>query len=89
MPIKASAKKAQRQSVKRAAENKTKKDAFKKAVKEVKKLVAAKKLDEAKKMFVEAQQKLDKAAKTNVITANTASRLKSRLSKLIAKQKTA
>ncbi len=84
MPIKASAKKAQRQSVRRAAENKTKKEAFKKAVKEVKKLVAARKPDEAKKMFLEAQQKLDKAAKINVIKKNTASRLKSRLSKLLA-----
>ena len=85
MPIKASAKKAQRQSVKRAAENKAKKDAFKKAVKEVKKLVVAKKLDEAKKLLLEAQQKLDKAAKTNVISKNTASRLKSRLAHLIAR----
>lgn len=83
MPIIASAKKALRQSLKRRAQNLVKKEAYKAAINNFKKLVTAKKLDEAKKALSEVYQKLDKAAKTNVIARNKASRLKSRLSKLV------
>lgn len=85
MPITSSAKKALRQSVTRRGRNIVKKEAYKKAVKGLRKLVAQKKLDEAVKAVSAAFKALDKAAKTNVITKNKASRLKSRLAQLIAR----
>lgn len=83
MPLIASAKKALRQSLKRRAQNLIKKEAYKAAINNFKKLVADKRLDEAKKALSEVYQKLDKAAKTNVVARNKASRLKSRLSQLV------
>ncbi len=85
MPITQSAKKALRQNVRRRRENLKRKEAYKKVVKDYRKLVAAKKNDEAKNYLTKVYQALDKAAKTNVIKKNKASRLKSRLSHLIAK----
>lgn len=85
MPITKSAEKALRQSVRRRVQNIKKKTAFKDAVKSVRKAVSAGKIDEAKKLLPAAFKTLDKAAKTHVITKNTASRLKSRLSKSIAR----
>ena len=79
MPITTSAKKALRQNVRRRAVNLTKKEAYKDAVKNFKKLFADNKMDEAKKQLSVMYQALDKAAKTNVITKNTASRIKSRM----------
>lgn len=83
MPITQSAKKALRQNIRRAARNLQKKEVFKKAIKMYKKLVHAKKLDEAKAELIKVYKALDKAAKTNVIKKNKASRLKSRLAKLL------
>jgi len=83
MPITQSAKKALRQSKTRRARNNKKKEAYKKLVVGYRKLVAAKKLDDAKAQLPAIQKALDKAAKTNVITKNKASRLKSRLAKLV------
>ena len=76
-----------RQSIKRRVQNLTKKEAFKKAVKEVRKLVAAGKKTEAADAMKKAMQALDKAVKTRVIHKNTASRKKSRLAKAIGKMK--
>ncbi|MDP1719146.1 MAG: 30S ribosomal protein S20 [bacterium] len=79
MPITRSAKKAWRQSITRRASNNSKKKTLKEAVKAYKKAPSAELLS---KVF----QQLDKSAKVNVIKKNTASRLKSRLSKrLVAK----
>jgi small subunit ribosomal protein S20 len=83
MPRTKSAKKALRQNIRRRARNLAKKDAYKSAIKRYKKLVAAKKLDDAKTELAKVYKALDKAAKTNVIHANKASRLKSRLSRLM------
>lgn len=80
MPITDSAKKAVRQNAKRRADNLKKKEAFKAAIKKVKKLLAAKDAAGAKSALSLAYQTLDKAARTNVIHKNTAARLKSRLS---------
>jgi len=77
MPITASAKKALRQSAKRRIENLSKTKALKAAIKDYKKSPSAESLSLVYK-------KLDKTAKTNVIPKNKASRLKSRLSKLLA-----
>jgi len=85
MPITQSAKKAWRQNIRRRAQNLRKKEAYKKAVKELRKLIGAKKLEEAKAYLAKTYQALDKAAKTGVIKKNKAGRLKSRLTQLIAK----
>ncbi|MFH1246729.1 MAG: 30S ribosomal protein S20 [Candidatus Liptonbacteria bacterium] len=83
MPITASAKKAMRQSARRASQNKTKKVHLKEAIKKYRKLVAAKKTEEAQKMLPEIYKIADKTAKSGVIKKNTASRVKSRLAKLL------
>ena len=85
MPITKSAKKALRQSLKRRTKNVQKKKNLKKILKEVKFLVSQKKIEEVKKILPQVYKSLDKAAKTGLIKKNTASRKKSRLSKLINK----
>lgn len=85
MPNIKSAAKAMRQSTRRRIRNLAKKDAFRKAVKNVRKLIAAGKKTEAMEAMKKAMQALDKAAKTRVIHKNTASRKKSRLTKAINK----
>lgn len=84
MPIKNSAKKALRQSHKRAEANKVFKDAYKKALKSVRKALEAGEKDVT--ALVQASQKaLDKAAKKGVIKKNTAARKLSRLHKKVQK----
>ncbi len=85
MPITSSAKKAFRQNLTRRARNVIKKEAYKKAVVNYRKLIAAKKMDEAAKLLPLVFKALDKAAKTKVIEKNKASRLKSRLAHLSAR----
>ncbi len=80
-----SAKKALRQSVRRRAQNLRRAAAYKRAVKSVRDLVAEKKYADAAKNLPALYAAIDKAAKTNVISKNKASRLKSRLTKLAAK----
>ena len=86
MPITSSAKKALRQSARRRARNLVRQDAYKTAVKNFRKLVASKKLAEAREGLARVYKVLDKAAKTGVIKHNKASRLKSRLARLLTKQ---
>ena len=83
MPKIKSAKKALRQSIRRRARNLVKKETYKSAIKAYKKLVAEKKLDAAKTELAKVYKVLDKAGKTGAIKKNKASRLKSRLSRLI------
>jgi len=83
MPITKSAKKALRQSVKRRKRNLQKKRKEKDLIKEVRNLVAQKKYGEAKKILPQVYKALDKAAKVGIIKNNTASRKRSRLSKLL------
>jgi len=52
-------------------------------IKEVRKLALEKKVEEAKKLLPQIYKALDKAAKTRVIKKNTASRKKSRITKLL------
>ncbi len=82
MPIKNNAKKALRQAQKRAVSNKIVKEAYKTAVKNVRKAITAgeKDLTETARM---AQKKLDKAAKKGVIKKNTAARKLSRIMKKV------
>jgi small subunit ribosomal protein S20 len=85
MPITTSAKKALRQNRTRRVKNIVKKEAYKKAVVNFRKLAVQKKMDEAQKALAIAFKALDKAARGKVIEKNKASRLKSRLAKLIGK----
>jgi small subunit ribosomal protein S20 len=83
MPITSSAKKALRSSKKKRIFNLKKKNVMQATIKQYKKLVSAKKLDEAKKMVPTLQKAIDKAMKKGVLKKNTASRKKSRLIKVI------
>ena len=87
MPITESAKKALRQSERRRERNLLKKEAFKDAIKKIKNLVQADKIDEAKKLIPEAYKAIDKAAKTGVLKKNNAARKKARLMKLFRPKK--
>lgn len=82
MPIIQSAKKKMRKDKVRTQKNKIKKDALKALIKKVR---ASKSTDNLTAAF----SALDKAAKTNLIHKNKASRLKSRLSKGISGTATA
>lgn len=83
MPITTSAKKALRGSQRKRGFNVAKKELLNKALKQVKKLVADKKLKEAKTYMSQVQKIIDKSVKTGLLKKNTASRKKSRLSAMI------
>jgi len=86
MPITKSAKKALRQNVRRKAKNLIYKKKMKGLIKELRVLVAEKKIEDAKKLLPQVYKILDKAAKVNVIKKNTADRKKSRITKLVNKK---
>lgn len=86
MPITKSAKKALRQNVRRRARNLAYKKKIKYLIKKIRSLAADKKIEEAKKLLPQVYKILDKAAKVGVIKKNTASRKKSRLTKLLNKR---
>lgn len=73
--------------MKRRARNLTQRDAYLAQVKEIKNLAGAGKVEEAKSALPQLYQALDKAAKTNLITKNKASRLKSRITKSLGSKK--
>ena len=81
MPITSSAKKALRASKRKRVFNLKRKDDMGNVIKQYKKLVSAKKMDEAKKLVPQLQKVIDKAAKRGIIKKNNASRKKSRLIK--------
>ena len=85
MPIKDSAKKELRKTVKRTAYNKSRKNAIKDTIKKIRKAVVANQLDEAKKLIDKVTPMLDKAAKRHIIHPNKAQRTKSRLFKSLRK----
>jgi len=85
MPITKSAKKALRQNLRRKFRNLIYKNKIKNLLKEARNLVSQKKTEEAKKLLTKVYKALDKAAKAGVIKKNTASRKKSRITKLINK----
>lgn len=86
MPITKSAKKAVRRDKTRRTRNIQRKNKLKGLIKEVRGLVAEKKIAEAKKLLPQIYKTLDKTAKVGLIKKNTASRKKSRLTKLINKK---
>ena len=81
MPITKTAIKALRQSGRRHARNLVKSNAYKKIIKDIKRLMAAGKQSDAQKLLSGLYAAVDKAAKTNVIKKNKASRIKSRMTK--------
>ena len=83
MAITSSAKKAYRVSLRKRSFNMVHKKQVTSAVGEIKKLVAAKKSKEALALLSSAYKAIDKAAKTNFLHKNTASRKKARLAALI------
>ncbi len=85
MAITKSAKKAIRGSKRKKVFNDRRKKTLKEVVKEIRTLVSAKDKKAAQTLLSKAYQAIDKAAKTNLIKKNTASRKKSRLSALINK----
>lgn len=82
MPNSKQAAKRMRQNEKAREENKRVRSAMRSAVKKV---LQAPSPEEAKKALPAAMKKVDKAAKKNVIHANTAARKKSQLSRAAAK----
>lgn len=85
MPITKSAEKALRASKKKRVINDRRRDAMRKSVKQVKKLVLEQKPKDAKSALSLAYQAIDKAAKRGVIKPNAAARKKSRLSAMAKK----
>ncbi len=82
MPITKSAKKALRGSIIKKAANDRNKKQVKETIKKIEKLLKEKKKNEAKKLLPLAQKAIDKATKKGIYKKNTASRKKSRLSKI-------
>ncbi|MEK7197981.1 MAG: 30S ribosomal protein S20 [Patescibacteria group bacterium] len=85
MPITKSAKKALRQNKKRRRQNLQKSRFLKDQVKSLKKLIAAKDKKGALELLPKVYKALDKSVKTNALKKNTASRIKSRLTKIVNK----
>jgi len=83
MPITKSAKKALRQNDKRRVHNIVYKKKMRALIKKVRTLVIDNKKEEARKLLPTVYKTLDKTAKVNIIKKNTASRMKSRLTKLV------
>lgn len=83
MPRTKSAQKALRKSVRKRKVNIGRKEELKKVLKNYKKLVAEGKKEEARKYLPTVYKKLDKSAKVELLKKNKASRLKSRLTKLV------
>jgi len=86
MPIIQAAKKDLRKSARRRAHNLLYINKFKKTRTQIRKLVQAKKQEEAKKLLSSFYQVLDKGMKENVFKKNTAARYKSRMTKMVNKK---
>lgn len=83
MAITSSAKKAHRASLRKRVFNLRRKEAIGKVMRQIKKLVAGKQADEARKLLPLAYKAFDKAAKEHTIKKGAADRKKSRLMKLL------
>ncbi len=79
MPILKNAKKALRQSVRRAARNKTILDEIASLRRHFKVAMKEKKVDEAKKLALAIGTKMDKSVSKKILKQNTVARLKSRM----------
>jgi small subunit ribosomal protein S20 len=79
------AKKSIRADARKRVFNDRKRRVLRESVKEFTDLVKEKKTEEASKLLPKVYQAIDKAAKKGLIKKNTASRKKSRLTKLVSK----
>lgn len=79
------AKKALRTSARKRVFNDRRRKTMKSALKDVKDLVAKGDVEKAKEALPKAYQAIDKATKMGVLKKNTASRKKSRLTKMVQK----
>jgi small subunit ribosomal protein S20 len=86
MPRIKSAKKALRQNVRRRALNLSRQRKIKDVIVKFRKFTEAGKLEEAKTLLPQIYKTLDKVAKTGYLKKGKADRLKSRLTKKLAKQ---
>lgn len=87
MAITKNAKKAIRNSERKRVFNVRRVRRFRNATKDIEKLLEEGKVDEAQKALPEAYKSIDKAAKMNTLKKTTASRRKSKLSRMIKKAK--
>ncbi len=87
MAITKSAKKAHRASLRRRVFNLRRKQAVGDAVKNIKKLIAEKKLADVAKLLPLVYKAYDKAAKEHTIRRGAAARKKSQLARLVASVK--
>ncbi len=85
MPITRSAKKAHKASLKKRSFNIARKTAVATVTKSLRKAIAAGDKKAAQALMPKVQKALDKATKAHTLNKNTASRKKSRLSKLVKK----
>lgn len=85
MPNTASAKKRLRQSVVRRDRNRSAKSALRTQIKKVRKAISEGSVETGKTEFQAAVKKIDQAAGKNIIHANRAARIKSRLSRSLKK----
>jgi small subunit ribosomal protein S20 len=83
MPIKKSAKKQLRQSLKRKKRNDVKKKEARELLKEANVLIKEGKKEEASKMLPKIYKAIDKATKIGLLKKNTASRRKSVIAKRV------
>lgn len=81
MPIKKASFKDLRQSKKRMARNLKIKNILKKTTKEGRRLIEAKKTDEAQKVIKQSIKEIDRAISKGILKKNTGARKKSRLMK--------
>jgi ribosomal protein S20 len=86
MPRTQTAKKELRKNVRRRTQNLDRRETVKRAVHGFRKLVAAGKVDEARAALPSVMKTLDKMAKVGYIKRGHANRLKSRLTKSLAKK---
>lgn len=86
MPRTKSAKRALRKSERKKLHNIFHKERIKRTIKEIKKLILEKKIEEAKKLLPKLYKFLDKAQKEKVIKKGAADRKKSKIAKLIEKE---
>ncbi|MFQ5685765.1 MAG: 30S ribosomal protein S20 [Candidatus Scalindua sp.] len=89
MPTRKSAKKTIRQDAVHRMRNRDRKSALRTQIKKFVLAVKRHEIDEAEKHLSLATKKLDKISAKNVIHKKTASRKKSRLAKMLNKQKAA
>lgn len=87
MPNTKSAKKRLRQSEVRRQRNKSIKTSLRSRIRKLREAVAAGNIEGAEQTYVDVARKLDRAGARYIIHRNKASRLKSRLQKLIRKAK--